>query len=85
MDDATQILVIITSSVLVLFLLIAIVLAIRVLQLVNAVRRLVQKAGNMAEAAKAASESMQKSLVGTALLRSALQFLQKQAKQTKRK
>jgi hypothetical protein len=58
MDTATQILVIITSSVLVIFLILAIVTAVYIIKLVKNTRRVVAKAEDVLDTAEAAAESL---------------------------
>jgi hypothetical protein len=58
MDDATQILVIINSAILTIFLLVGIYLMIQALGTVRRVKKLVARAENAAEAVEAASEAL---------------------------
>lgn len=58
MDDATQILVIITSSVLIIFLLLFIILLLQFIFLIRRIKRLLHKAENVAETVEAVSETL---------------------------
>lgn len=60
MDTASQVLLIIVSATLALFLTVSIVLMIKVLQILNHVRRITETAEKIADNAEAASEFFQK-------------------------
>lgn len=60
MNEAAEILVIITSSVLILFLLLAIILLTQFIFLIRRIKKLIHKAENMADAVEAIGETLSK-------------------------
>jgi type II secretory pathway pseudopilin PulG len=69
MDTATQILVIITSSVLVIFLIIAIVAAVAVLRIVKTIRRIADRAEHVIENAETAAATFRNAAGPLSLLK----------------
>ena len=84
MDNATQILVIITSSVLILFLLFAITLLFQFIFLMRRIKHLIQKAESVADTVEAVSETFGKAAVPAAVGKVLGNFLSTLAKQGKR-
>lgn len=85
METATEILVIITSSVLVLFLLLAIVGAVQLILLVRQIRHIIKRAESVAETVEAASEAFGKAAVPAAIGKVVGSFLQGLTKDKRRR
>lgn len=66
MDEATEILVIITSSVLIAFLLLGITLLLQFIFLVRKIKKLIQKAENVAETVEAVGETLGRAVLPAA-------------------
>jgi len=69
MDKASELLVIILSSVLVVFIIVCIVAAIKVVQILNTLKRISEKAENLADSAEAIGSYFQKAATPIAFSR----------------
>ena len=69
MDTATQILVIITSSVLVVFLILAIIATVYFIKLMKVVRQIAEHAENVAESMQSAADTFKKTATPLAFLK----------------
>ncbi|MBX4188948.1 hypothetical protein KW792_02500 [Candidatus Saccharibacteria bacterium] len=85
MDTATQILVIITSSVLVIFLVFFIIALVYLIKLIKQLRRITEHAENVVDSVEAAASTMQRAASPLAFLKLVSNIVDQTAKMRNRK